>query len=425
MKKIVLGLFIILLVIFSIIFITNRDIIKSDPIFDILKRIENDEFSINKYTIFGNHMNIQGCIDKETGHELSLILKNTKEEIVIDSEFYNEEGKTCFKLSDKNNEGINLDELKLGNYLLLVKEKLESKSNYYTLKNATEYKDLEYYTITRNKKNNKVSFNFGESNKRNYVEFKIEKTKLPDDVYDITIDPGHGGKDVGANTTFNGTKYHESELTLEIALLLKQELEEMGLKVKLTRHDDTYLSPYGEGGRAIIPNDVKSKYSLSIHLNSSNGKMSYGGVEVYVPNDVNYALATYFSDNISNIVGYSKKSTDKVANGIYYQYFTKDNIEKSKNEALEEGNKPYDIKEGAPYMFMIREVGGINTNAYNDGRNKENDINSYYNSNQTAEPYLLELAYINYSSDLNLLINATERFSHAIGSAIKEYLNIS
>lgn len=425
MKKVVLGLFIILILIFTFIFITNRDIMNSDPMFDILKRVEDNEFSINKYTIFGNHMNINGCINKEIDNELSLILKNNETEIIIDSKFYKEEGKTCFKLSDKSNEGINLDELKLGNYLLLVKEKLESKSNYYTLNNMTEYKDLEYYTITKNKKNNKVNFNFGESNKRNYVEFKIEQTKLPDDVYDITIDPGHGGNDVGANTTFNGTKYYESELTLKIAILLKQELEEMGLKVKLTRDGDTYLSPYGEDGRALIPNDVKSKYSLSIHLNSSTGKMGYGGVEVYVPNDINYALATLISDNVSNIVGYSKKPTDKVANGIYYQSFTKDNIEKSKKEALSEGKKAYDIKEGSPYMFMIREVGGINTNAYNDGRNKENGINPYYNSNQTAEPYLLELAYINYSSDLNLLINATDRFSKAIGDAIKEYLNIS
>ena len=36
------------------------------------------------------------------------------------------------------------------------------------------------------------------SKKINYVSFDIVKTKLPDDVYDFCIDPGHGGSDPGA-----------------------------------------------------------------------------------------------------------------------------------------------------------------------------------------------------------------------------------
>ena len=86
---------------------------------------------------------------------------------------------------------------------------------------------------------------------------------------------------------------------------------------------------------------------------------------------------------------------------------------------------PYDITLGAPYMYMIREVGGIHTYAYIDGRNEVYGLNKYYNSNQTAEPYLIELAYINYSEDLKKVLNNPEEFSSAVSSAIKEYLNIS
>ena len=87
--------------------------------------------------------------------------------------------------------------------------------------------------------------------------------------------------------------------------------------------------------------------------------------------------------------------------------------------------KPYDIKIGSPYMYMIREVGGIKTGAYIDGRNKEHGLNKYYNSNKVAEPYLIELGYINYKKDLENMINKPEAFSKAISDSIKEYLNIS
>ena len=91
---------------------------------------------------------------------------------------------------------------------------------------------------------------------------------------------------------------------------------------------------------------------------------------------------------------------------------------------LEEDLTPYDIKFNCPYMYMIRELGGINTYAYIDGRNDYYGINTHYNSNHTTEPYLLELAYINYKNDLSKAVNNPKQFSGAISSAIKEYLEI-
>ena len=76
-------------------------------------------------------------------------------------------------------------------------------------------------------------------------------------------------------------------------------------------------------------------------------------------------------------------------------------------------------------MYMIREVGGKYTYAYVDGRNEYYGLNSYYNSNKVAEPYLIELAYLNYNSDLIKAVENPEEFSLAIKKAIEEYLNIS
>lgn len=417
MKKMILTILIVIGIVFGYFFL----VYKKENLTGLLKDVQNEKFDIDSYSIFGTHFSISGCIDKLIDNELKLVLKNKQEEIDIESNFYNDNNKTCFYLSKNNNDGLYLDSLKTGKYLLLVKE----NDTYYTLNNKTDYKDLEYYTVTRNNINNKVNISFDKYNDKDYIEFNIKKSNLPKNVYDIVIDPGHGGKDVGASSTLSGKTYYESKLTLKISLLLKQELENLGLKVKLTRDDDTYLEPYGEGGRALLPNYYKSKYSLSIHLNSSVGKMNYGGVEIYTPNDIKLDLANSLSNNIADIVGYSKKATDKIAQGVYYTYFTKNDIEKSNKEMKDKGMKPYNIKEGSPYMYMIREVGGIHTYAYIDGRNEYYGLNDYYNSNITTEPYLLELAYINYNNDLKTLISNPEKFSKAIYNSLKDYLNIS
>ena len=387
-----------------------------------LKRVveitEENSFYVDKYTVFGTHLNISACIDKKLEGNISLVLKNVKEEILVDHELNLEEDKTCFYLSEKNNEGINLDELKLGKFLLLVKE----DTKYYTIGNNTDYKNIEYYTITKNNSNNKININFNTYKNKNYLSLKIKKTMLPENIYDITIDPGHGGEDPGASYKLNSKNYNESDLTLDTSLLIKEELEKLGLKVKLTRNKDIFLDNYGEGGRAVIPNEVSSKYSISIHLNSLEGYMNYGGVEVYTPNDINYDLANLFASNISEIVGFSRKYTNKIDKGIYYTYFTKQDIKESKKEMLDSDLKSYDIKVGAPFMYMIREVGGINTYAYIDGRNDKHGLNKYYNSNKTAEPYLIELGYMNYKKDLENIVNKKESFAKAIAHAFKEYL---
>lgn len=449
MKKKILTILLVVLVLTLIIFIVltivNRKP-KEKTIIDLINDTEENEFVINNYSIFGTHYNINACTDKIITNKTYLVLKNLTEEIDMNGIFYNEGGKTCFKISDKYNTGIDLETLTQGEFILMVKEE-ETKevkdkdpvitNYYYNLKNGTNNNDLEYYTITKNGTNNKININYKNQEKvykekkvekrqiKNYLEFTIKESKLPDNVYDIAIDPGHGGIDPGANYKLNGTTYYESNVTLNVSQLLKKELENMGLKVIITRDDDSYLDPYGDGGRTTIINSSNAKLSLSIHMNSDYGVMRYGGVEVYTPNNIDYKLAKSFADNIAKLVGYSKKPSFKVLDGIYFKGFTTELIEEAKQDNLSKGMLAYDIKEGAPYMFMIREIGGVHTYAYNDGRNAKYPKNEYYTSIQTAEPYLIETAYLNYPSDLTLLINSPEKFSEAISTALKEYLDIS
>jgi hypothetical protein len=131
-----------------------------------------------------------------------------------------------------------------------------------------------------------------------------------------------------------------------------------------------------------------------------------------------------FASDLSKVVGYSKNNNFKLEDGIYYKYFRQKDIEESNESMYEKGLEPYNIKLNCPYMYMIRELGGINTYAYVDGRDNKYGLNKHYNSIQTVEPYLLELAYIKYEPDLIKMINNTNDFSKAITKSIKEYLDL-
>ena len=53
-----------------------------------------------------------------------------------------------------------------------------------------------------------------------------------------------------------------------------------------------------------------------------------------------------------------------------------------------------------PYLYMLRETGGIATGAYVDGRNKSFGTNKYYNSNIGVEALLLANFFAKVSSVL-------------------------
>lgn len=77
----------------------------------------------------------------------------------------------------------------------------------------------------------------------------------------IVIDPGHGGIDDGC--VVSGVK--EKEVNLQIALLVKEKLEEKGMRVTLTREGDAYLS---KEERADFANRTNADAFVSIHQNT-------------------------------------------------------------------------------------------------------------------------------------------------------------
>ncbi len=97
--------------------------------------------------------------------------------------------------------------------------------------------------------------------------------KNPVDV--IVIDPGHGGHDSGARGP-NGVK--EKDVVLIIAKKLsKKLLEEEGVKVYLTREDDTFITLSKRPEKA---KDLKADVFVSVHANGFK-RMSAQGFETF------------------------------------------------------------------------------------------------------------------------------------------------
>lgn len=103
-------------------------------------------------------------------------------------------------------------------------------------------------------------------------------------------------------------------------------------------------------------------------------------------------------------------------NGVYVRNFTKQVIKEYENTANKKGYEPYNLTLDTPYLYTIREVGGIATGAYVDGRNTQYSANKYYNSNQGIECYQLELGYI--KNDLEIIKNEESEITKAIAEVI-------
>ena len=93
-------------------------------------------------------------------------------------------------------------------------------------------------------------------------------------VHTVVIDPGHGGKDPG---TQGASGLKEKTVVLDIAKHIKNYLEEVGMKVILTRYNDEFISlPQ----RTEITTKSDADLFISIHANS-NPTRKTEGIEVY------------------------------------------------------------------------------------------------------------------------------------------------
>jgi N-acetylmuramoyl-L-alanine amidase len=120
------------------------------------------------------------------------------------------------------------------------------------------------------------------------LEGIISSTLLPQRehffIKTVVLDPGHGGRDPGAISP-GGLK--EKGVNLKVARYLKQELEQEGFRVYLTRNRDVYLTL---DQRVEVARRKSADLFISIHANANNSP-SIKGIEVY------YLSERYFDKN--------------------------------------------------------------------------------------------------------------------------------
>jgi len=99
--------------------------------------------------------------------------------------------------------------------------------------------------------------------------------KEPKGLSVVVLDPGHGGRSLGAR---GSTGTVEKDLVLSVSEKLKQKLEEgLGIKVVLTRTADYYV---GLKERTAIANNNRADLFLSVHANATF-RRDIDGYETY------------------------------------------------------------------------------------------------------------------------------------------------
>lgn len=379
---------------------------------------EQEKVQVKKYYIYGTRFNFEGQLTTNKNISSVQLIAAADKEYKFDCIFSkNKKLQNTFnlKISKWINEGMDLDQFENGEYqLLLAVTDADGKVSYYSMENKTKYPKAEYYTMTKNNTNQKVTF---------ADEFKMTVTdeKEPDGLYDIAIDPGHGGLDTGAAVG----DLAESEIGLNVGKKVKELLEQKGYKVMLTRdgsEDSSYTAynTFDKNGRVTLTCKAKAKYAYSIHCNSTEASLSQGGAEVYLAPAAKETMAKNIVDAMCSASGmdYSAMKSYRRCKGVY----AKGHDESAKQEIIRYANaagyKPFHVTSNTPYLYMIRETGGIVTGAFNDGRMPKYSANKYYKSNVATETYLIELGYLTVDKDLSIIKNKQDKLAQGIADGI-------
>lgn len=304
---------------------------------------------------------------------------------------------------EEANKGILLTELPLGEYFLYA--------NNQPIHTTHEFAQI-WYTLPRQGKRKKVTL----FQTTGLLSIRVESVQdLPDDIYDLIIDPGHGEPDTGASHE----KWLESTEVLKISRYLKERFESYGLKVKLTRDqskDSTYptpfnyeKSPYLANGRVDQVYRYQANYLISNHLNALNKKQK--GLEVYssIVTDDRWSrsILTAFS-HLDRTIQDNLNSPYRVSEGSYKRYYNCPSQKVCLN--------PY-----VDYLYMIRETGGALTYPIT--------LTEFSQTFQTipsygAESLLIEYAYLDHPEDRELWLENWQEYGEAVVEGTLNYLNI-
>ena len=154
--------------------------------------------------------------------------------------------------------------------------------------------------------------------------------------YTIMLDPGHGGYDPGASCCVSGGVWSEKKINLSLALKIKEKLEAEGVRVIMTRSEDSFVSL---SNRNMLARRQLPDLFISVHCDSSNSSSSYG-TSAYYYRAYSQPLAKYVHQSIvdayNNII-YSGKGMSNTDRGASFYAFKVSRIEECPSILVEYG----------------------------------------------------------------------------------------
>lgn len=357
MKKIITFIFISIIITLIIIFIPKKE--KNQEI--IYTDINNQVIS-NKYI--------------ENGFNLEIELNNSDNPKLLII------GNNNYEFNIENNKiDIDITNLANDNYKMYILNDNEAS-------NIVNNLDI-LEQLVRSKINNKLlTFTYN-----NTLEFKIEDFNYE---YDIFIDPGHGGIDIG---TYNSI-INEADLNLKQSIYEKERYEQHGLKVLMSRTDnkDGMMYENDEWNRAkkraylLGYYGVTAKIIYSNHHNSTtNNKTS--GYELLVSN-------TYTKEDLKTELKIIEELNKVYPNNLInntYQIYSRDYEEGTGYNKI--NGKTYNYKDYYATIRIPLELFNVKTITY-EGCYMSNSANLKWYYQNEGWKIMSEIKIKNYVESL-------------------------
>ena len=151
----------------------------------------------------------------------------------------------------------------------------------------------------------------------------------------VMLDPGHGGKDGGANCAVNATDYNEAKIVLSISEKVRSKLQAMGANVLMTRTTNTDVSL---DARKKMARQQRPDVFVSIHCDAAESSSAYGTTGYYYRN-YSQSLAKSIHTHLVNtyagtLYGSQKSGIDR---GTVFYPFSVTRIEECPSVLIEVG----------------------------------------------------------------------------------------
>jgi N-acetylmuramoyl-L-alanine amidase len=232
----------------------------------------------------------------------------------------------------------------------------------------------------------------------------------------IVIDPGHGGREVGAVGP-NGLL--EKDITLTIARKLAAALSgKVGARVVLTREDDSVVSL---DQRTALANQYKADLFLSVHLNAAGRKDAKGSETYFLSLEASDELARKAAES-ENVTSSPNPTADlnlilwDLAQNAYHEESSRfaQSIQEEMNAATAVANRgvkqaPFKVLVGATMPAALVEVGFIS--------NPEEEARLQTDAFQTLMVEALTRAVQRYKTDYETRIGLIQPAAPATATA--------